>query len=102
MGDPSKLLLLEQVLRVMKEDNLLDLVNQSGKVLKNGLHEIEKEFKGIINNVRGRGTFIAYDAHTTETRDKINVGLKTNGKCKNNNFITLQSQLSVSTSYKLQ
>ncbi|XP_028041663.1 4-aminobutyrate aminotransferase, mitochondrial [Bombyx mandarina] len=79
MGDPGKLILLERVLKVIKQENLLDLVNKTGKVLKNGLHDLEKEFPGVIHSVRGRGTFLAYNAPTTETRDKINAGLKKNG-----------------------
>lgn len=80
MGDPGKLILLERVLKVIKQENLLDLVNKTGNVLKNGLHDLEKEFPGVIHSVRGRGTFLAYNAPTTETRDKINAGLKKNGK----------------------
>lgn len=79
MGDPSKLILLERVLNVIKKDNLIDLVNETGKVLKNGLHELEKEYSGLINSVRGRGTFLAYNGSNAQIRDKINNNLKNNG-----------------------
>ncbi|XP_053625682.1 4-aminobutyrate aminotransferase, mitochondrial [Plodia interpunctella] len=79
MGDPGKLILLEKVLNVIKRDNLICLVNETGKVLKDGLHELENEFPNIINSVRGRGTFLSFNACNTETREKINTGLKNNG-----------------------
>ncbi|GBP30672.1 4-aminobutyrate aminotransferase, mitochondrial [Eumeta japonica] len=72
MGDPSKLILLGEVIKVIKTRNLLELVNETGKVLKDGLHGIEKEFPHLINSVRGPGTFLAYSCPTTELRDKLN------------------------------
>ena len=77
MGDPGKLILLEKVLQVIKNENLLCLVNETGKYLKNGLHDLEKEFPNIINSVRGRGTFLSFNS---DCRDKINADLKKNGK----------------------
>ncbi|KAG6457400.1 4-aminobutyrate aminotransferase, mitochondrial [Manduca sexta] len=79
MGDPGKLILLERVLKVIKQENLLARVNETGKILKGGLHHLENEFSSIINSVRGRGTFLAYNANTAEVRDKINNNLKKNG-----------------------
>ncbi|CAH2086500.1 unnamed protein product [Euphydryas editha] len=79
MGDPGKLIMLDKVLQVIKNDNLLSVVNESGKVLKEGLHQLEKEFPNLINSVRGRGTFLAYNSPTAEIRDMINTNLKKNG-----------------------
>lgn len=79
MGDPSKLVLLEQVLNVIKQDKLLDRVNESGKCLKDGLLKLEKEFPSHMNSVRGRGTFIAFNAAKPECRDKILAKLKQKG-----------------------
>ncbi|XP_050345699.1 4-aminobutyrate aminotransferase, mitochondrial [Nymphalis io] len=79
MGDPGKLLLLEKVLEVIKNENLISVVNESGKVLKKGLHELENEFPNLINSVRGRGTFLSFNSPTTKCRDQINSDLKKNG-----------------------
>ncbi|CAG4909963.1 unnamed protein product [Colias eurytheme] len=79
MGDPGKLILLEKVLNVMKSQNLLAVVKESGKVLKEGLHQLENEFPHLINSVRGRGTFLSFNGSSTECRDKINSDLKKNG-----------------------
>lgn len=80
MGDPGKLILLEKVLKVIKNENLLSLVNETGKILKDGLHKLENEFPQLINSVRGRGTFLAYNAADTQCRDKIVADLKKNGE----------------------
>ncbi|KAL0893878.1 hypothetical protein ABMA27_013982 [Loxostege sticticalis] len=79
MGDPGKLILLDRVLNVIKQEKLLSLVCESGKVLKDGLHKLEKEFPNLMNSVRGRGTFLSFNSCSTEMRDKINNNLKKNG-----------------------
>lgn len=80
MGDPGKLILLEKVLKVITQNDLLMSVRCTGLKLKDGLHQLEREFPNHINSVRGRGTFLAYNAPTTELRDKINNNLKKNGE----------------------
>ncbi|XP_041977177.1 4-aminobutyrate aminotransferase, mitochondrial [Aricia agestis] len=79
MGDPGKLILLEKVLQVIKQENLLRVATETGKVLKDGLHKLENEFPHLINSVRGRGTFLAFSSPKTEIRDKINNKIKENG-----------------------
>lgn len=79
MGDPSKLVMLEQVIKVIKTEKLLQLVEETGKVLKSGLHSLETEFPFMMNSVRGRGTFLAFDVATPELQDKIVQTLKQNG-----------------------
>uniref|UniRef100_A0A2A4JXQ1 (S)-3-amino-2-methylpropionate transaminase n=1 Tax=Heliothis virescens TaxID=7102 RepID=A0A2A4JXQ1_HELVI len=79
MGDPSKLIMLETVLNVIKTDKLLELVESTGQVLKCGLHELECEFPDMIHSVRGRGTFLSFNCSSAKLRDKIMVNLKNNG-----------------------
>lgn len=79
MGDPGKLILLAKVLEVIKSDNLIASTQKVGEHLKNGLHQLEKEFPNIMSSVRGRGTFLAFDATTAQLRDKINNNMKKNG-----------------------
>ncbi|XP_068629535.1 probable 4-aminobutyrate aminotransferase, mitochondrial [Battus philenor] len=79
MGDPGKLILLEKVIKVMNEENLICNTKHTGNHLKKGLLELEKELPNVISSVRGRGTFLAFDAPTAEARDKINIDLKKNG-----------------------
>lgn len=70
MGDPSKLILLEQVIAVIQKENLLAKIEQTGSRLQKGLHELQAKFHGLVSNVRGRGTFCALDFPDGSTRDK--------------------------------
>ncbi|XP_036325957.1 4-aminobutyrate aminotransferase, mitochondrial isoform X2 [Rhagoletis pomonella] len=79
MGDPGKLLLLQEVINVIQEDNLLKNVNIAGKVLKDGLLALEKEYSHILNSTRGRGTFLAVNCQNGKARDDIVTRLKLKG-----------------------
>lgn len=71
MGDPGKVLMLEEIIKVIKEDELLKTVDAAGKVLKNGLLQLEKEYSHILNSTRGRGTFLAINCSTSAMRDDM-------------------------------
>ena len=62
MGEPIKLLALETILDVVERDELLDNVCATGDALRGGLDEIAAKHAGAIENVRGAGTFLAFDA----------------------------------------
>ncbi|KYB25522.1 4-aminobutyrate aminotransferase, mitochondrial [Tribolium castaneum] len=79
MGDPGKLIILQTVLRVIKEQKLLDNVLHTGTLLKIGLLELEKEFCYLLNSTRGRGTFLAVNATDSKLRDEILTKLKAKG-----------------------
>ncbi|KAK2587998.1 hypothetical protein KPH14_004074 [Odynerus spinipes] len=71
MGDPSKLILLEAVLDTMIKENLLEQVIRVGNYLLKELNALQKEHSTIMNSVRGRGTFIAFNCDTAERRDAL-------------------------------
>lgn len=71
MGDPSKVIMLEEVIRVINRDHLLENVMETGEVLMKGLQELQQQFPQHINAVRGRGTFIAFNGSESAKRDKI-------------------------------
>lgn len=81
MGDPSKVLMLKEVIQVINRDRLLDNVNETGDVLYKGIQSLEKRFPQHINRLRGRGrgTFIAFDGIDSAKRDSIIEKLKQNG-----------------------
>lgn len=79
MGDPSKIIMLEEVIRVMNRDNLLDVVQESGDILMKGIGTLEKQYPQHINSLRGRGTFIAFDGSEPSKRDAIIGKLKLKG-----------------------
>ncbi|XP_075220509.1 4-aminobutyrate aminotransferase [Lycorma delicatula] len=79
MGDPGKIIILEAILDIIKKENLLQTVEETGKVLTSGLKELEKEFPELINSVRGRGTFLAFNASSMKLQGQILAGLKKKG-----------------------
>jgi len=79
MGEPLKLLQLEVILRTMDNDNLLDLVRSSGDSVISGLNELAGLFPQNVRNVRGQGTFVAFDADSPEERDIILTEMRNHG-----------------------
>ncbi|XP_034021303.1 4-aminobutyrate aminotransferase, mitochondrial-like [Thalassophryne amazonica] len=71
MGDPSKNLLLAEVLNVIHRENLLEQVTRSGKALLNGLYQLQAQYPGMLSRARGQGTFCAVDIRDDATRDSI-------------------------------
>ncbi|XP_050074492.1 4-aminobutyrate aminotransferase, mitochondrial [Anopheles maculipalpis] len=79
MGDPGKMLLLESILRVIKQESLLENVRRTGDKLKDGLMQAQKEFPQLLSAARGRGTFLAINCATPKLRDDIVGALKQKG-----------------------
>nr|QCI31498.1 4-aminobutyrate aminotransferase [Grandidierella japonica] len=81
MGDPGKVILLQEVLNVIKRDNLLQNTVVSGDILYKGIRELENRFPNVINSTRGkdRGTFIAFNGKDAATRDAIIANMKQKG-----------------------
>lgn len=70
LGDPSKLVLLEAVIKEIKSKNLLENIQETGSVLINGMKELQDKYPKHIENARGRGTYAALDFKTAALRDK--------------------------------
>ncbi|XP_053987505.1 4-aminobutyrate aminotransferase, mitochondrial [Hylaeus volcanicus] len=79
MGDPSKIILLEAVLETIMKENLLERVTRVGDYMIKQLTTLQNECSTMINSVRGRGTFIAFDCATPELRDTMIKKLLTKG-----------------------
>jgi len=84
LGEPSKLLMLEQVVKNIEEKKLLEVVKASGDVLAEGMQKVIDAHPEKVNNLRGRGTFLAYDCPNMATRDSLvslmrNSGIQTGG-----------------------
>lgn len=102
MGEPAKVVLLDKVIEVIKRDDLLSLVQASGNVdshlsylfidknfrfltkkigkkMMEGLMDLSKRYPQHVKNVRGRGTFCAFDSSSPEKRDEIVAKLKEKG-----------------------
>ncbi|XP_062502312.1 4-aminobutyrate aminotransferase, mitochondrial-like [Corticium candelabrum] len=71
MGDPGKLLMAREIVRVIQRDNLLERVRQSGKTLLFGLESLQNLYPNFVSRSRGVGTFCAVDFPSTEDRDHV-------------------------------
>lgn len=79
MGDPSKVLLLETIVDVIAEDNLQQVVRDSGKVLLKGLHELQDKYPHILRDTRGVGTFCAIDTWDNKTCQEVVITARNKG-----------------------
>lgn len=71
MGDPTRFILLQSVLNIVKEKNLLPISRNAGSYLLSGLHELEEKFPGVLRNSRGRGVLCATDLPSPTARDDL-------------------------------
>ncbi|KAK0398485.1 hypothetical protein QR680_002614 [Steinernema hermaphroditum] len=71
MGDPSKLVVLEKALEVIKRDGLIQSTKKVGDNLLAGLRKLEDVYPQQISNSRGVGTFCAFDLRDAKTRDQL-------------------------------
>jgi len=71
MGDPARAYLASAIIREIRDQNLLSLVETSGKSLQDGLSRVSDKYPNIVSNVRGQGTFCAFDCTTPQRRDEL-------------------------------
>uniref|UniRef100_I3M573 4-aminobutyrate aminotransferase n=1 Tax=Ictidomys tridecemlineatus TaxID=43179 RepID=I3M573_ICTTR len=71
LGDPSKNLLLAEVINVIKREDLLDNATRAGKALLTGLLDLQARYPQYISRVRGRGTFCSFDTPDESIRNKL-------------------------------
>lgn len=79
VGDPSKLLLLNEVIKVIEKDQLLGKIAKTGEYLIKCLNDLQTKFPNLLENARGKGTFCAIDFKTTQQRDAAIVSLHKHG-----------------------
>jgi len=79
VGEPSKIMLLDSVLKTIKADNLLEETRKAGDVLLKGLNDAQNKFPGLVHSARGIGTYCAINADTSARRDAILTNLRKEG-----------------------
>ncbi|EDO34279.1 predicted protein [Nematostella vectensis] len=79
MGDPNKMILLREVLKVIRKDNLIEYTADVGKELLKGLQYIEERHPEFVSRARGLGTFCGIDLPDLETRTKFLGQMRNNG-----------------------
>ncbi len=87
MGEPAKLLVLDAILKTVKQENLIENTRKTGDVFLNGLQNLSKKYSQLILNARGRGTFCAFDMPDAPTRDKFISQMRNAGKWINKVYI---------------
>jgi len=80
MGEPIKMVQLETILDVIERDDLITKTASVGEVIHDGLLKLQAEYPDVITNVRGSGTFVAFDGTAGgAARDQMVAGLKNRG-----------------------
>jgi len=79
VGEPSKLIILDAVIKTIKREALLDQVVRVGENMTSGLNELSTKYPNIFANYRSRGTFGAFDCETPAIRDKLIGGMRKEG-----------------------
>jgi 4-aminobutyrate aminotransferase/(S)-3-amino-2-methylpropionate transaminase len=78
MGDPVRALQAAAIVREVQDKDLLQNVNRVGEYLQKELKEISRKH-GKLQDVRGQGTFIAFDMPTGQERDALIGEMRKNG-----------------------
>uniref|UniRef100_A0A183CLS2 4-aminobutyrate--2-oxoglutarate transaminase n=1 Tax=Globodera pallida TaxID=36090 RepID=A0A183CLS2_GLOPA len=69
MGEPTKLVLLQRVVDVIKREHLVAKAGELGAKLLAGLKELESRHPNLVMNSRGLGTLCSFDMPNTAVRD---------------------------------
>jgi len=70
-GNLTDMVRSTKILEIIKEDKVLDHVNEVSEVLHDHLHALEKEFPELISNVRYKGLMAAFSLPNPALRDKF-------------------------------
>jgi len=79
LGDPVRGLITATQNKVIAENELSKNAKETGEYLQTALIALESKYPDFIQNVRGRGTFIAYDAKDAASRDALGAALRKQG-----------------------
>lgn len=71
LGDPSKLILLEKVVEIVKRDNLLQNIAKTGDSMLSNLKALAKRYPDRVMNPRGVGTYCAVDFSSPDFRNTV-------------------------------
>jgi L-lysine 6-transaminase len=75
-GSLTDMVRATRYLEIYEEENLIENAAEVGEMLLSGLRQIASESNGLMDNVRGRGMFIAFDLPSTEERDRMQAALR--------------------------
>ncbi len=69
-GNITDMVRSTQMIKIMKEENLLENAEKSGRYLLKRLEELQSAYPLIFSNARGRGVMCAIDLKDKQMRDK--------------------------------
>ena len=75
-GDPVRAIITASQNEVIAEDKLSQLAAETGEYVKSKLNDLGKKHPQFISNVRGKGTYLAFDVETTDLRNSLISHLK--------------------------
>lgn len=78
--------MLIEIVKAIKNENLLEQVRVTGDKLKEGLSRLEQEFPQLLNSTRGRGTFLAVSAASSKLREDLLHRLKQKGELRDHTW----------------
>jgi 4-aminobutyrate aminotransferase/(S)-3-amino-2-methylpropionate transaminase len=76
LGDPIRAILTAHQNVVIKEDDLSALASETGEYLTGKLNALAEKYPHFVKDVRGKGTFLAFDCETPELRNELLTKLK--------------------------
>ncbi|BEJ12516.1 hypothetical protein CspHIS471_0209760 [Cutaneotrichosporon sp. HIS471] len=81
MGDPMRTLQAREIIRVIKEFNLVEHTRKTGEVLTTALTDVFSRHQNLVSNHRGQdvATFQAFDFPSAAVRDAFVGKMRTNG-----------------------
>lgn len=78
-GDPVRAILTANQNEVIEEDQLTNLAVETGAYLTEKLKELSDRFPEFVQDVRGKGTYLAFDCGSAEIRNDLLTRLKAEG-----------------------
>ncbi|XP_067115459.1 4-aminobutyrate aminotransferase, mitochondrial-like [Osmerus mordax] len=79
LGDHTKNLFLNEVIKVIRTENLMEEVQRSGRVMLQGLYELQAKYPHLLSRARGLGTFCAVDVRDEDTRNSLLIKARNKG-----------------------
>jgi 4-aminobutyrate aminotransferase/(S)-3-amino-2-methylpropionate transaminase len=80
LGDPIRLIQNKAIIDEIESKDLLKLVTSTGSYLFDILSKFQSgKAKGIISNLRGSGTFLAFDCNSSKSRDDLVILMRKKG-----------------------
>ncbi|XP_065833264.1 4-aminobutyrate aminotransferase, mitochondrial-like [Oscarella lobularis] len=79
MGDPSKMIIADAVVKCIKKHDLVQKTGTVGAGLLKGLNELQERYPAILSRARGAGTLCSIDCRTSQLKDEVVKALQNEG-----------------------